>query len=170
MRTALTCALLAISFLGSPCSSIEDGLQQDSRVETTTPNLYERQYRNNSGLCGAQYRNSSHAEAVYNCTLKLLPPIVNTTWETIRHRINRTIPEFVKLMCNFTVAMPEEFYLFNLGSNGNSDSGAGEHESTSAAVKDTEDLITQAEENCTAQITGWTTPAPITLGSSEAIL
>uniref|UniRef100_V5ICM6 Putative anticomplement protein 1 n=1 Tax=Ixodes ricinus TaxID=34613 RepID=V5ICM6_IXORI len=83
MKTALTCALLAISFLGSQCSSSEDGLGQDSKVETTT-DLYERYYRNNSGLCGAQYRNSSLAEPVYNCTLQALPHIVNKTWEGIR--------------------------------------------------------------------------------------
>ncbi|CAN7940318.1 unnamed protein product [Ixodes pacificus] len=100
MKTALTCALLAISFLGSQCSSSEDNLEQNSGVETTT-DLYERYYRNNSGLCGAQYRNSSFAEPVYNCTLRALPHTVNETWERIRHDINKTIPEFVKLMCNF---------------------------------------------------------------------
>lgn len=52
MRTALTCALLAISFLGSPCSSTEDGGERESGVETTTQSLYERYYRNHSGLCG----------------------------------------------------------------------------------------------------------------------
>nr|ABS72180.1 Salp20-like protein 14 [Ixodes scapularis] len=172
MRTAFTCALLAISFLGSPCSSSEDGLEQGSIVETTTQNLYERYYRNHSGLCGAQYRNSSHAESIYNCTLRLLPPIVNQTWERIRHRINRTIPAFVKLICNLTVAMPDDFYLVYLGSNGNSDfegdeegtdTGKGGKTGSSAAVQVTEQLITQAEENCTAQITGWTTEAPTTL-------
>uniref|UniRef100_V5GMY4 Putative anticomplement protein 2 n=1 Tax=Ixodes ricinus TaxID=34613 RepID=V5GMY4_IXORI len=88
MKTALTCALLAISFLGSQCSSSEDGLGQDSKVETTT-DLYERYYRNNSGLCGAQYRNSSFAEPVYNCTLQALPHIVNETWEGIRLNISQ---------------------------------------------------------------------------------
>nr|ABS72181.1 Salp20-like protein 15 [Ixodes scapularis] len=165
MRTALTCALLAISFLGSPCSSSEGGLEKDSRVETTTQNLYERYYRKHPGLCGAQYRNSSHAEAVYNCTLSLLPLSVNTTWEGIRHRINKTIPEFVNLICNFTVAMPDQFYLVYMGSNGNSYSEEDEDGKTgsSAAVQVTEQLIIQAEENCTAHITGWTTEAPTTL-------
>nr|ABS72179.1 Salp20-like protein 13 [Ixodes scapularis] len=162
MRTAFTCALLAISFLGSPCSSSEDGLEQDTKVETTTQNLYERHYRNNPGLCGAQYRNSSHAEAVYNCTLSLLPPRVNTTWEGIRHRINKTIPEFVKLICNFTVAVPDEFHLVYMGSNGNSNSEKDE-ESTDTDNQVTEELLTKAEENCTAHITGWTTEAPTTL-------
>nr|AAY66804.1 nymphal anticomplement protein [Ixodes scapularis] len=162
MRTALTCALLAISFLGSPCSSSEGGLEKDSRVETTTQNLYERHYRKHSGLCGAQYRNSSHAEAVYNCTLSLLPLSVNTTWEGIRHRINKTIPEFVNLICNFTVAMPDEFHLVYMGSNGNSNSEEDE-ESTDTDNQVTEELLTKAEENCTAHITGWTTEAPTTL-------
>uniref|UniRef100_A0A6B0UQH7 Putative anticomplement protein 2 n=1 Tax=Ixodes ricinus TaxID=34613 RepID=A0A6B0UQH7_IXORI len=111
MRTALTCALLAISFLGSPCSSSEDGGERESGVETTTQSLYERYYRNHSGLCGAHYRNVSYAEPVYNCTLKALPPIVNETWEGIRHNISRTIPQFVSLMCNLTVVMPDNFYL-----------------------------------------------------------
>nr|ABS72178.1 Salp20-like protein 12 [Ixodes scapularis] len=176
MRTALTCALLAISFLGSPCSSSEDGLEQDSKVETTTQNLYERHYRNNSGLCGAQYRNSSHAEAVYNCTLSLLPPKVNTTWEEIRHRINKSIPEFVRSICNFTVAMPMDFYSVYMGSNGNSYSEEDEESTdtdkdsktgSSAAVEVTEKLIMEAEENCTAHITGWTTEAPTTLEPTE---
>nr|AAY66820.1 anticomplement protein 2 [Ixodes scapularis] len=176
MRTAFTCALLAISFLGSPCSSSEDGLEQDTKVETTTQNLYERHYRNNPGLCGAQYRNSSHAEAVYNCTLNHLPPVVNETWEGIRHRINKSIPEFVSLMCNFTVAMPHEFYLVYMGSNGNSNSEEDEESTdtdkdsktgSSAAVKVTEKLIIKAEKNCTAHITGWTTEAPTTLEPTE---
>nr|AAY66534.1 anticomplement protein [Ixodes scapularis] len=176
MRTALTCALLAISFLGSPCSSSEDGLEQDSKVETTTQNLYERHYRNHSGLCGAQYRNSSHAEAVYNCTLNHLPPVVNATWEGIRHRINKTIPQFVKLICNFTVAMPQEFYLVYMGSNENSDFEEDEESTdtdkdsktgSSAVVGVTEKLIIEAEENCTAHITGWTTEAPTTLEPTE---
>nr|ABS72173.1 Salp20-like protein 7 [Ixodes scapularis] len=162
MRTALTCALLAISFLGSPCSSSEGGLEKDSRVETTTQNLYERYYRKHPGLCGAQYRNSSHAEAVYNCTLHLLPPVVNTTWEGIRHRINKTIPEFVNLICNLTVAMPDEFYLVYMGSDGNTNSEE-DKESTDTDKGVTEKLLTEAEENCTAHITGWTTEAPTTL-------
>ncbi|XP_042148352.1 uncharacterized protein LOC115313346 isoform X2 [Ixodes scapularis] len=162
MRTAFTCALLAISFLGSPCLSSEDGLEQGSIVETTTQNLYERHYRNHPGLCGAQYRNSSHAEAVYNCTLNHLPPVVNETWERIRHRINKTIPEFVNLICNFTVAMPDDFYLVYMGSNGNSNYEEDE-ESTDTDNQVTEELLTKAEENCTAQITGWTTEAPTTL-------
>nr|ABS72175.1 Salp20-like protein 9 [Ixodes scapularis] len=161
MRTALTCALLAISFLGSPCSSSEGGLEKDSRVETTTQNLYERHYRNHSGLCGAQYRNSSHAEAVYNCTLNLLPPVVNATWEGIRHRINKTIPQFVKLICNFTVAMPDDFHLVYMGSDGNSNSEE-DKESTDTDEEVTQELIIKAEENCTAHITGWTTEAPTT--------
>nr|ABS72174.1 Salp20-like protein 8 [Ixodes scapularis] len=167
MRTAFTCALLAISFLGSPCSSSEDGLEQDSKVETTTQNLYERQYRNHSGLCGAQYRNSSHAEAVYNCTLNLLPPVVNATWEGIRHRINKTIPQFVKLICNFTVAMPDDFRLVYMGSNGNSNSEE-DKESTDTGKQVTAELIMKAEENCTAHITGWTTEAPTTLEPTES--
>uniref|UniRef100_V5HAJ7 Putative anticomplement protein 1 n=1 Tax=Ixodes ricinus TaxID=34613 RepID=V5HAJ7_IXORI len=118
MKSALTCALLAILFLGSQCSFSEDGGVQDSGVETTT-DLYERRYRNDSGLCGAQYRNSSFAEPVYNCTLRALPHIVNKAWEEIRLNLSKSIPEFVKLMCNFTVAMPEEFYLVYLGSDGN---------------------------------------------------
>nr|ABS72169.1 Salp20-like protein 3 [Ixodes scapularis] len=168
MRTAFTCALLAISFLGSPCSSSEDGLEQDTKVETTTQNLYERHYRNNPGLCGAQYRNSSHAEAVCNCTLNHLPPVVNTTWERIRHRINKTIPEFVRLMCNFTVAMPDDFYLVYMGSNGNSNSEEG-NESTDTDNEVTEQLILKAEENCTAHITGWTTEAPTTLEPTKSL-
>nr|ABS72168.1 Salp20-like protein 2 [Ixodes scapularis] len=161
MRTVLTCALLAILFLGSPCSSSEDGGEQGSRVETTTHSLYERQYRNHSGLCGAQYRNSSYAEPVYNCTLKALPPIVNKTWEGIRHNIRKTIPQFVSLMCNFTVVMPESFYLLYMGeATSNSEE---EEESTgtteeSTAVKVTGQLITEAENACTANITGWTPP------------
>ncbi|KAM7305131.1 Salp20-like protein 13 [Ixodes scapularis] len=151
-----------MSWIGSPCSSSEDGHEQDSKVETTTQNLYERHYRNNSGLCGAQYRNSSHAEAVYNCTLSLLPPIVNETWEGIRHQINKSIPEFVKSICNFTVAMPMDFYLVYMGSNGNSDYEEDE-ESTDTDNQVTEELLTKAEENCTAHITGWTTEAPTTL-------
>nr|ABS72177.1 Salp20-like protein 11 [Ixodes scapularis] len=162
MRTALTCALLAISFLGGPCLSSEDGLEQGSIVETTTQNLYERHYRNHPGLCGAQYRNSSHAESIYNCTLRLLPPIVNQTWERIRHKINRTIPDFVKLICNFTVAMPDDFYFVYLGSNGNSDF-EGDEEGTDTDKEVTGELIMKAEENCTAHITGWTTEAPTTL-------
>nr|ACI46629.1 anticomplement protein 3 [Ixodes ricinus] len=172
MRTALTCALLAILFLGSQCTSGEDRPKHDPRVETTTPDLYELHYKNNPALCGAQYRNSSYAEPVYNCTLKNLPPIVNQTWERIRHRINKTIPEFVKLMCNLTVSMPEDFYLVYWGSSGNSEAEES-RESTnidedskkvsSTAVQVTPELITEAEENCTAQITGWTTVAPTTL-------
>uniref|UniRef100_V5ID26 Putative anticomplement protein 2 n=1 Tax=Ixodes ricinus TaxID=34613 RepID=V5ID26_IXORI len=115
MKTALSCALLAISFLRSQCLPRVENLERDSGVETTTQNLYELHYRNNSALCGAQYRNLSHAEPVYNCTLRLLPPIVNQTWEEIRHRINRSIPEFVQLMCNFTVLMPDEFYFLYFG-------------------------------------------------------
>uniref|UniRef100_V5GII6 Putative anticomplement protein 1 n=1 Tax=Ixodes ricinus TaxID=34613 RepID=V5GII6_IXORI len=177
MRTALTCALLAISFLGSPCSSSEGGGEQGSGVETTTQSLYERYYRNHSGLCGAHYRNVSYAEPVYNCTLKALPPIVNETWEAIRHKINKNITEFVSLMCNFTVSMPEKFYLVYMGSNGNSDSEE-DKESTStdkdskkapsAKVKVTEDLITKVGEACTANITGWTTEASNTLEPTEA--
>ncbi|KAM7298778.1 putative 20 kDa salivary gland protein [Ixodes scapularis] len=173
MKTALTCALLAISFLGRPCSSSEDGGVQASGIGTTT-DLYERHYRNNSGLCGAQYRNSSFAEPVYNCTLKALPHIVNKTWEQIRHDINKTIPEFVKLMCNFTVSMPEKFYLVYMGSSGNSYYGEDDHSTDSdeekkevSAAAVTAELITQAEENCTAQITGWTTEAPTTLEPAE---
>uniref|UniRef100_A0A0K8RAE2 Putative isac anti-complement n=1 Tax=Ixodes ricinus TaxID=34613 RepID=A0A0K8RAE2_IXORI len=176
MKTALTCALLAISFLGSQCSSSEDGLGQDSKVETTT-DLYERYYRNNSGLCGAQYRNSSFAEPVYNCTLQALPHIVNETWEGIRLNISKSIPQFVQLMCNLSVSMPDKFYLVYMESNENSDSEEEEQstssaknskEVSSAAVKVTADLITKAEENCTAQITGWTTEAPTTLEPTGA--
>uniref|UniRef100_A0A0K8R8D9 Isac anti-complement n=1 Tax=Ixodes ricinus TaxID=34613 RepID=A0A0K8R8D9_IXORI len=173
MKTALTCALLAISFLGSQCSSSEDGGQQDSGVQTTT-DLYERHYRNDSGLCGAQYRNSSFAEPVYNCTLRALPQIVNKTWEEIRLNMSKSIPAFVKLMCNFSVSMPENFYLVYLGSNGNSYSGendqstdSDEKEKRVSAAAVTSDLITQAEENCTAQITGWTTEAPTTTEPAE---
>uniref|UniRef100_A0A0K8R8J2 Putative isac anti-complement n=1 Tax=Ixodes ricinus TaxID=34613 RepID=A0A0K8R8J2_IXORI len=175
MKTALTCALLAISFLRSQCLPSVENLERDSGVETTTQNLYELHYRNNSALCGAQYRNLSHAEAVYNCTLRLLPPIVNQTWEEIRHRINKSIPEFVQLMCNFTVWMPEDFYLLYLGeSKGNSDSEGndqsrgtdeGNEKASSAGV--TADQITNAEETCTAKITGWTTQAPTTLEPTE---
>ncbi|XP_040068912.1 uncharacterized protein LOC115313345 [Ixodes scapularis] len=170
MRTALTCALLAISFLGSPCSSSEDGHEQDSRVETTTQDFYERHYGKESGLCGSHYRNSSHAEAVYNCTLSLLPPILNETWEGIRHRMNKSIPEFVRLMCNFSVVMPEDFYLVYMGSNGNSHSEEGKDGKTgsSAAVQVTEPLIIQAEDNCTEHITGWTTEASTTLEPTES--
>uniref|UniRef100_V5GQ68 Putative anticomplement protein 1 n=1 Tax=Ixodes ricinus TaxID=34613 RepID=V5GQ68_IXORI len=125
MKSALTSALLAILFLGSQCSSSEHGGVQDSGIETTT-DLYERHYRDDPGLCGAQYRNSSYAEPVYNCTLKALPPIVNETWEGIRRNASKSIPDFVKLMCNFSVSMPEDFYLVYLGSNGDSDSGEGE--------------------------------------------
>ncbi|XP_042148353.1 uncharacterized protein LOC120838440 isoform X2 [Ixodes scapularis] len=135
MRTALTCALLAISFLGSPCSSSEDGHEQVSRVKTTTQSLYERHYRNNPGLCGAQYRNSSYAEPVYNCTLKALPPI--------------------------TVVMPENFYLLYMGdatSNSEEEKQSTGTTEESTAVKVTETLITEAENACTANITGWTPP------------
>uniref|UniRef100_A0A0K8RL26 Putative isac anti-complement n=1 Tax=Ixodes ricinus TaxID=34613 RepID=A0A0K8RL26_IXORI len=173
MKTALTCALLAISFLRSQCSSSEDGGQQDSGIQTTT-DLYERHYRNDSGLCGAQYRNSSFAEPVYNCTLRALPKIVNETWEAIRHEINKTIPEFVRLMCNFTVSMPEKFYLVYMGSNGNSHPGEDDHSTDSdkekkgvSAAAVTAEQITEAEENCTAQITGWTTEAPTTTLPAE---
>uniref|UniRef100_A0A0K8R4Q1 Putative isac anti-complement n=1 Tax=Ixodes ricinus TaxID=34613 RepID=A0A0K8R4Q1_IXORI len=176
MKSALPCALLAISFLGSQCSSSEDGGQQDSGVQTTT-DLYERHYRNDSGLCGAQYRNSSFAEPVYNCTLRALPKIVNKTWEEIRLNLSKSIPEFVKLMCNFTVVMPKEFYLVYLGSTGNSDSEEDKEststdkdskEAPSAKVKVTEDLITEVGEACTANITGWTTEASNTLEPTEA--
>uniref|UniRef100_V5HMS3 Putative anticomplement protein 1 n=1 Tax=Ixodes ricinus TaxID=34613 RepID=V5HMS3_IXORI len=109
MKTALTCALLAISFLGSQCSYSEDGGEQDTGEKSTKEDLYEKYYRNDSGLCGAQYRNLSYAEPVYNCTLKALPPIVNETWEGIRHNISKNITEFVGLMCNFSVAMPQNF-------------------------------------------------------------
>uniref|UniRef100_A0A0K8RGX5 Putative isac anti-complement n=1 Tax=Ixodes ricinus TaxID=34613 RepID=A0A0K8RGX5_IXORI len=166
MRTALTCALLAISFLGSPCSSSEGGGEQGSGVETTTQSLYERYYRNHSGLCGAHYRNVSYAEPVYNCTLKALPPIVNETWEGIRHNISKNITEFVGLMCNFSVAMPQNFYsLYMSGENSNSEE---EEQSTSTsevstAARVTGPLITEAEEACTANITGWTTEASTTL-------
>nr|AAT92205.1 ISAC-1 [Ixodes pacificus] len=170
MKTALTCALLAISFLGIPCSSSEDNGQQESEVETTTQSLYERYYRNNSGLCGAQYRNSSNAEPVYNCTLKALPKIVNETWEGIRRNISKTIPEFVSLMCNFTVSMPESFYLLYMGNE--TPNSEEEEQSTGTSEKPrpdkvTEQDITRAEEDCTANITGWTTEAPTTLAPTE---
>uniref|UniRef100_A0A0K8RAJ2 Putative isac anti-complement n=1 Tax=Ixodes ricinus TaxID=34613 RepID=A0A0K8RAJ2_IXORI len=134
MKTALTCALFGDFISRKPVFISEDGGQQDSGVQTTT-DLYERHYRNDSGLCGAQYRNSSFAEPVYNCTLRALPPI---------------------------------------GSNGNSYSGendqstdSGEKEKRVSAAAVTSDLITQAEENCTAQITGWTTEAPTTTEPAE---
>ncbi|EEC02293.1 20 kDa salivary gland protein, putative [Ixodes scapularis] len=165
MKTALTCALLAISFLGRPCSSSEGGGVQASGIGTTT-DLYERHYRNNSGLCGAQYRNSSFAEPVYNCTLKALPHIVNQTWEKIRHDINKTIPEFVKLMCNFVsrhqLSVGNSYY----GEDDHSTDYDEEKKKVSAAAV-TAEQITQAEENCTAQITGWTTEAPTTLEPAE---
>uniref|UniRef100_A0A0K8RGQ1 Putative isac anti-complement n=1 Tax=Ixodes ricinus TaxID=34613 RepID=A0A0K8RGQ1_IXORI len=170
MRTALTCALLAISFLGSPCLSSEGGGEQGSGVETTTQSLYERYYRNHSGLCGAHYRNVSFAEPVYNCTLKALPPIVNKTWEGIRHNISKTIPDFVGLMCNLSVAMPDSFYLLYMGvemSNSEEEEQSTGTSENSPAAKVTEEQITEAENACTANITGWTTEAPTTLAPTE---
>ncbi|CAN7993436.1 unnamed protein product [Ixodes hexagonus] len=94
MKTVLTCALLLISYVVVRSSS-------DEGARSTTENPYEANYRNNSGLCGAWYRNESILEELYNCTLNASIPLVNSTWETTRKNLNESIPQFVGQMCNF---------------------------------------------------------------------
>nr|AAK97827.1 Salp9 [Ixodes scapularis] len=66
-------------------------------------------------------------------------------------------------MCNFTVAMPDNFYLLYMGDATSNYDSEEEEQSTgtteeSPAVKVTEQQITDAENACTANITGWTPP------------
>uniref|UniRef100_V5H0V6 Putative anticomplement protein ixac-b2 n=1 Tax=Ixodes ricinus TaxID=34613 RepID=V5H0V6_IXORI len=172
MKTALTCALFGILFFGSQCSSNE----QES-TPTPQEELYKRNYQNASGLCGSWYRNESTLESIYNCTLQALDrqgyPIVNTTWEGLRHKYNWTIPTFVGFMCNFTVAMPEEFYLMFAFDGGNEQESPESSEDDSVTTKPPpvpEEYLTYAEGNCSKNIYASTTPSPTTLSEPiEAI-
>uniref|UniRef100_V5GJU8 Putative anticomplement protein ixac-b5 n=1 Tax=Ixodes ricinus TaxID=34613 RepID=V5GJU8_IXORI len=111
MKTALTCALFGILFFGSQCSSEEETYYKPMSREE----LYKHSYQNYTGLCGSWYRNESFLESIYNCTLRTLGDkghtIVNKTWEGFRLSHNFTIPQLVGFMCNFSVAMPDDFYL-----------------------------------------------------------
>nr|CAL51263.1 anticomplement protein IxAC-B2 precursor [Ixodes ricinus] len=164
MKTALTCALFGILFFGSQCSSNE----QES-TPTPQEELYKRHYQNASGLCGSWYRNESTLESIYNCTLQTLDEknhtIVNTTWEGLRRKYNWTIPRFVGLMCNFTVAMPDDFYLmfeFEEDLEQERMERSGEDSVTTEAPRVPERELTYAEGNCSEKINAKTTPAPTT--------
>uniref|UniRef100_A0A0K8R929 Putative isac anti-complement n=1 Tax=Ixodes ricinus TaxID=34613 RepID=A0A0K8R929_IXORI len=168
MKTALTCALFGILFFGSLCSSNEETQEQEP-TPTPQDDLYKRYYENASGLCGSWYRNESSLESIYNCTLRTLDEknhtIVNKTWEGFRLSQNLTIPRLVGLMCNFSVAMPDNFTLMfkfeegleqDLQERSDDDSGSTEV----PQIPPTE--LFYAEGNCSEKIYASTTPAPTT--------
>uniref|UniRef100_A0A0K8R975 Isac anti-complement n=1 Tax=Ixodes ricinus TaxID=34613 RepID=A0A0K8R975_IXORI len=172
MKTALTCALFGILFFGSQCSSEEGTYDTPMSQEE----LYKHSYENYTGLCGSWYRNESSLESIYNCTLKTLDgegyPIVNKTWETFRHKHNLTIRALVGLMCNFSVAMPHDFYLmFEFEGNleqkslGSSDDGSVATEARPIP----ESELYNAEGNCSKKIYASTTAQP-PISPSEPVL
>uniref|UniRef100_A0A6B0UZI4 Putative anticomplement protein ixac-b5 n=1 Tax=Ixodes ricinus TaxID=34613 RepID=A0A6B0UZI4_IXORI len=162
MKTALTCALFGILFFGSQCSNEET--QEQNPTPTPQDQLYKRYYQNASGLCGSWYRNESSLEAIYNCTLQTLDEknhtIVNKTWEGFRLSHNFTIPQLVGLMCNFSVAMPDNFTLIFKYEEGlerelpeRSDDDSVSAEAPQVPPRE----LTYAEGNCSEKIYALTT-------------
>uniref|UniRef100_A0A0K8R918 Putative isac anti-complement n=1 Tax=Ixodes ricinus TaxID=34613 RepID=A0A0K8R918_IXORI len=168
MKTALTCALFGILFFGSHCSSNEE-VQEQEPAPSPQGELYERYYKNASNLCGSWYRNESILESIYNCTLRTLGDqghtIVNTTWEDFRRTHNLTIPGLVGLMCNFSVAMPSNFYtIFTSDETLEEESpkSTEEDDATTETPPVPERDLLYAEGNCSEKIHGSTTQAPTT--------
>nr|CAL51265.1 anticomplement protein IxAC-B4 precursor [Ixodes ricinus] len=174
MRTVLTCALFGILFFGSQCSSEEETYHKPMSKEE----LYKHHYQNYTGLCGSWYRNESSLESIYNCTLETLDEkgytIVNKTWEDFRHKRNYTITMLVGLMCNFSVVMPDNFYLmFEFEENLEQESlGSSDEDSATTEVPPVpQKELFYAEGNCSEKIYASTTQAPTTLSETavEAI-
>uniref|UniRef100_A0A0K8RGQ6 Putative isac anti-complement n=1 Tax=Ixodes ricinus TaxID=34613 RepID=A0A0K8RGQ6_IXORI len=173
MKTALTCALFGILFFGRQCSS-EEGTYH---TPMTQEELYKQSYENYTGLCGSWYRNESSLESIYNCTLKTLVgdgyPIVNKTWEEFRHTHNLTIHGLVGLMCNFSVAMPDNFTLM-FASEGNHEQeslGSSDVDSdTTEAPRVPEKELFYAEGNCSVKIYASTTTPPPTTPSEPVVV
>uniref|UniRef100_A0A0K8R9X2 Putative isac anti-complement n=1 Tax=Ixodes ricinus TaxID=34613 RepID=A0A0K8R9X2_IXORI len=165
MKTALTCALFGILFFGSQCSYEEE----TDHKPMTQEELYKHSYENNTGLCGSWYRNESSLELIYNCTLQTLDQknytIVNKTWEGFRLKHNMTIPTLVGLMCNFSVAMPENFTLmfeFEEDLEQKSLGSFDEDSVTTEARPIPEKELLYAEGNCSVKIYASTTQVPTT--------
>nr|CAL51266.1 anticomplement protein IxAC-B5 precursor [Ixodes ricinus] len=176
MKTALTCALFGILFFGSLCSSNEETQEQEP-TPTPQDELYKRNYQNASGLCGSWYRNESSLESIYNCTLKTLDEknhtIVNKTWEGFRLSRNFTIPQLVGLMCNFSVAMPDNFTLmFKFDGSNELESPEGSYGDsvTTEAPQVPEKELFYAEGNCSVKIYASTTTPPPTTPSEPAVV
>uniref|UniRef100_A0A0K8R9A3 Putative isac anti-complement n=1 Tax=Ixodes ricinus TaxID=34613 RepID=A0A0K8R9A3_IXORI len=172
MKTALTCALFGILFFGSQCSYEEETYHKPMSKEE----LYKHSYENNTGLCGSWYRNESSLELIYNCTLQTLDQknytIVNKTWEGFRLKHNMTIPTLVGLMCNFSVAMPENFTLmFEFeGDLEQKSLGSSERDSvTTEARPIPEKELLYAEGNCSMKIYASTTQAPTTTSEPAVV-
>uniref|UniRef100_A0A0K8RIJ7 Putative isac anti-complement n=1 Tax=Ixodes ricinus TaxID=34613 RepID=A0A0K8RIJ7_IXORI len=175
MKTALTCALFGILFFGSQCSN--EGTYEEVPTPMPQEELYRRNYQNYSGLCGSWYRNESSLESIYNCTLETLDQknytIVNKTWEGFRLSHNFTIPQLVGFMCNFTVAMPDNFTLMFEPEEGIEQEPLERSDkdgvSTDAPQIPPTELI-YAEGNCSEKINAkTTTQAPTTPSEPAAI-
>uniref|UniRef100_A0A0K8R9U2 Putative isac anti-complement n=1 Tax=Ixodes ricinus TaxID=34613 RepID=A0A0K8R9U2_IXORI len=174
MKTALTCALFGILFFGSQCSADEE---ISVAKQLPKEDLYKHYYQNNTGLCGSWYRNESSLESIYNCTLQTLDkkgyPIVNKTWEGFRHQYNWTIPQLVGLMCNFTVAMPDNFTLmFEFQGNLEQESlGSSDEDSVATKARPIpENELYYAEGNCSKKIYASTTTQPPTTPSKPVVV
>uniref|UniRef100_A0A0K8RAZ6 Putative isac anti-complement n=1 Tax=Ixodes ricinus TaxID=34613 RepID=A0A0K8RAZ6_IXORI len=172
MKTALTCALFGILFFGSQCSYEEETYHKPMSKEE----LYKHSYENNTGLCGSWYRNESSLELIYNCTLQTLDQknytIVNKTWEGFRLKHNMTIPTLVGLMCNFSVAMPDNFTLMfkSEGSLEQESLGRSDEDSVSTeAPQVPEKELLYAEGNCSEKIYASTTTQPPTTSSEPTV-
>uniref|UniRef100_A0A0K8R4T9 Putative isac anti-complement n=1 Tax=Ixodes ricinus TaxID=34613 RepID=A0A0K8R4T9_IXORI len=173
MKTALTCALFGILFFGSQCSS-EEGTYH---TPMTQEELYKHSYENYSGLCGSWYRNESSLELIYNCTLETLDqknyPIVNKTWEEFRRKHNLTIPRLVGLMCNFSVAMPDNFHtMFKLEEAFEQDllKRSDDDSGTTEAPQVPPSELIYAEGNCSEKINAKTTTQAPTTPSEPAVV
>uniref|UniRef100_A0A0K8R4S8 Putative isac anti-complement n=1 Tax=Ixodes ricinus TaxID=34613 RepID=A0A0K8R4S8_IXORI len=174
MKTALTCALFGILFFGRQCSSNEETNEQEL-TPTPQEKLYKLHYQNYSGLCGSWYRNESSLESIYNCTLKTLNdkgyPIVNKTWEGFRLTHNMTITKLVGLMCNFSVAMPDNFTLMFKpeGLEQEPLEHSDEDSVSTEALQIPEIELTYAEGNCSEKIYASTTTQPPTTPSEPTV-
>uniref|UniRef100_A0A0K8R905 Putative isac anti-complement n=1 Tax=Ixodes ricinus TaxID=34613 RepID=A0A0K8R905_IXORI len=174
MKTALTCALFGILFFGSQCSS-NKAFYEELPMPTPQDELYKRSYQNDSGLCGSWYRNESSLESIYNCTLETLDQknytIVNKTWEDYRHKRNYTITTLVGLMCNFSVAMPDNFTLMfapEVLEEEQMERSGEDSVSTEAPQIPQKELI-YAEGNCSQKIYASTTTQTPTAPSEPAV-